>query len=126
MSQGKLEVVKQEVARVIIEILRISVLKWTRMNEFNSSGEHYIYCGQESLRRNGKALIVNERVRNAVLGCNLKNDRMISLFPKQTIQYHSNPRIAPTTNANEAEFEWFYEDPLDLLEVTPKKMSISL
>ena len=126
MSQGKLEVVKQEVARVIIEILRISVLKWTRMNEFNSSGEHYIYCGQESLRRNGKALIVNERVRNAVLGCNLKNDRMISLFPKQTIQYHSNLRIAPTTNANEAEFEWFYEDPLDLLEVTPKKMSISL
>ena len=126
MSQGKLEVVKQVVARVIIEILRINVLKWTRMSEFNSLGEHYIYCGQESLRRNGKALIVNERVRNAVLGCNLKNDRMISLFPKQTIQYHSNPRIAPTTNAKEAEFEWFYEDPLDLLEVTPKKMSISL
>ena len=95
MNQGKLEVVKQVVARVIIEILRISVLKWARMSEFNSSGEHYINCGQESLRRNGKALIVNKRVRNAVRGCNLKNDRMISLFPKQTIQYHGNPCLCP-------------------------------
>ena len=79
MNQGKLEVVKQEMARVNIDILGISKLKWTGMGEFNSD-DHYIYvCGQESLRRNGVAIIVNERVQNAVLGCNLKNDRMISV-----------------------------------------------
>ena len=122
MSQGKLEVVKQEVARVIIEILRISVLKWTRMNEFNSSGEHYIYCGQESLRRNGKALIVNERVRNAVLGCNLKNDRMISVYVQgKPFNITAIQVYAPTSNAEEAEVERFYEDLQDLLELTPKK-----
>ena len=77
MNQGKLEVVKQEMARVNIDILGISKLKWTGMGEFNSD-EHYIYyCGQESLRRNGVAIIVNKRVRDAVLGCNLKTDRMI-------------------------------------------------
>ena len=82
MNQGKLEVVKQEMSRVSIDILGISELKWTRMDEFNSDN-HYIYSyGQESLRRNGVALIVSTRVRNAVLGCNLKNDRMISVhFP---------------------------------------------
>ena len=79
MDQGKLEVVKQEMARVNINILGISELKWTRMGEFNSD-DHYInYCGQESLRRNGVALILNKRVRNAVLGCSLKNDRKISV-----------------------------------------------
>ena len=79
MNQGKLEVVKQEMARVNIDILGISKLKWTEMGEFNS-GDHYIYyCGQESLRRNGVAIMVNERVQNAVLGCNRKNDRMISV-----------------------------------------------
>ena len=79
MNKGKLEVVKQEMARVNVNILEISELKWTGMGEFNS-GDHYIYyCGQESLRRNGAAIIVNKRIRNAVLGCNLKNDRMISL-----------------------------------------------
>ena len=79
MSQGKLEVVKQEMTRVNIDILRISELKWTGMDEFNSD-DHYIYfCGQECLRRNGVAIIVNKRVQNAVLGCNLKNDRMISV-----------------------------------------------
>ena len=79
MNQGKLEVVKQEVARVNIDILGISELKWTGIGGFNS-GDHYIYyCGQESLRRNGVALIVNKRVQNAVLGCNLKNNRMISV-----------------------------------------------
>ena len=79
MNQGKLEVVKQEMARVNIDILGISKLKWTGIDEFNSD-EHYIYyCGQESLRRNGVALIVNKRVQNAVLGYNLKNDRMISV-----------------------------------------------
>ena len=77
MNQGKLEVVKQEMARMCIDILGISELKWIGMGEFNSD-DHYInYCGQESLRRNGVAIIVNKRVRNAVLGCSLKNDRLI-------------------------------------------------
>ena len=79
MNQGKLEVVKQEMTRVIIDILGISQLRWTGMGEFNS-GDHYIYyCGQESLRRTGVAIIVNKRVQNAVLGGNLKNNRMISV-----------------------------------------------
>ena len=79
MNQGKLEVVKQEMARVSIDILGISELKWTGMGEFNSD-DHYIYCcGQESFQRNGVAIIVNIRVRNAVLGCDLKKDRMISV-----------------------------------------------
>ena len=79
MNQGKLEVVKQEMARVNVNILGISKLKWTGMGEFNSD-DHYIYsCGQESLRRNGVAIMVNKRVQNAVLGCSLKNDRMISV-----------------------------------------------
>ena len=79
MNQGKLEVVKQEMARVNINILGISKLKWTGMGEFNSDDHYMCYCEQESLRRNGVAIIVNKRVRNAVLGCNLKNDRMISV-----------------------------------------------
>ena len=79
MNQGKLEVVKQEMARVNIDILGISELKWTAMGEFNSD-DHYIYCcGQEFLGRNGVAIMVNKRVRNAVLGCSLRNDRMISV-----------------------------------------------
>ena len=79
MNQGKLEVVKQEMARVNVDILGINELKWTGMGEFNSD-DHYIYhCGQESLRRNGVAITVNKRVRNAILECNLKNDRMISV-----------------------------------------------
>ena len=78
MNQGKLEVVKQAMARVNINILGISELKWTGMDEFNSDDHYIYYCGQESLRRNGVTIIVNKRVRNAVLGCNLKNDRMIS------------------------------------------------
>ena len=79
MNQGKLEVVKQEMARVNINILGISELRWTGMGEFHSDDHYIYYCGQESLRRNGVAIIVNRRVRNAVLGCNLKNDRMISV-----------------------------------------------
>ena len=78
MSQGKLEVVKQEMARENIDILGIRELKWTRMGEFNSDDHYIYYCGQESLRRNGVAIIVNKRVQNAVFGCSLKNDRMIS------------------------------------------------
>ena len=78
MNQGKSEVVKPEMARVNIYVLGISELKWTRMVEFNSDDHYIYYCGQESLRRNGAAIMVNKRVRNAVLGCSLKNDRMIS------------------------------------------------
>ena len=79
MNQGKLEVVKQEMARVNVDILGIDELKWTGMGEFNSDDHYIYYCGQESLRRNGVAIIVNKIVQNAVLGCNLKNDRMISV-----------------------------------------------
>ena len=79
MNQGKLEVVKQEMARVNVDILGISELKWTGVGEFNSDDHYIYYYGQESLRRNGLAIMVNKRVRNAVLGCNLKNDRMISV-----------------------------------------------
>ena len=109
-------------ARVNIDILGIHELKWTGMGEFNSDNHYIYYCGQESLRRNGVAIIVNKRVRNAVLGCNLKNDRMISVrfqgkpFRIMVIQVH-----APTSNAEEAEVEWFYKDLQDLLELTPKK-----
>ena len=122
MNQGKLDVVKQEMARVNADILGISELKWIVMGEFNSD-DHYIYCcGQKSLRRNGVAIIVNKRVQNAVLGCNLKNDRMISVrfqgkpFSIMVIQVY-----ALTSNAEEAEVEQFYEDIQDLLELTPKK-----
>ena len=79
MNQGKLEVVKQEMARVNIDIIGISELNWTGMGEFNSDDHYIYYCGQESLRRNGEAIMVSKRVQNAVLGCNLKNDRMISV-----------------------------------------------
>ena len=78
MNQGKLEVVKQEMARVNVDILGINELKWTGMGEFNSEDHYIYYCGQESLRRNGVAIILNKKVENAVLGCNLKNDRMVS------------------------------------------------
>ena len=79
MNQGKLEVAKQEMARVNVDILGISELKWTGMGAFNSDDHYIYYCGQESLRRNGVAIMVNKRVQSAVLGCNLKNDRMISV-----------------------------------------------
>ena len=84
MNQGKLEVVNWEMARVNVDSLGISELKWTGMGEFNSD-DHIYYCGQESLRRNGVAIMVNKRVRSTVLGCNLENDRMICLFPRKTI-----------------------------------------
>ena len=121
MNQGKSEVVKQEMARVN-NILGISKLKWTRMGEFNSDDHYIYYCEQESLRRNGVPIIVNKRVQNAVLRCNLKKDRMISIcfqgkpFNVMVIQVY-----APTSNAEEAEVERFYEDLQDLLELTPKK-----
>ena len=88
MNQGKLEVVKQEMARVNIDILEMSELKWTEMGEFNSDDHYTYYCWQESLRRNGVAIIVNKRVQKAVLGCNLKNDRMISVhFQGKPLEY---------------------------------------
>ena len=109
MNQGKLEVVKQEMARVNVNILGISELKWTGMGEFNSD-DHY-YCRQESLRKTGVAIMVNERVQNAVLGCNLKNDRMISVrFQDKPFHITVIQVYAPTSNAEEAEVEWFYED----------------
>ena len=122
MNQGKLEVVKQEMARVNVDTLGISELKWTGMGEFNSDDHYIYYCGQESLRRNEVAIMVNKGVRNAVLGGNLKNDRMISvrfqgkLFNITVIQVY-----ATTSYAEEAEFEQFYEDLRDILELTPKK-----
>ena len=122
VNQGKLEVVKQEMGRVNINILGITELKWTGMCEFNSDDHYIYYCEQESLRRNGVAIIVNKRVQNTVLGCNLKSDRMISVhfqgkpFNMMVIQVY-----APTTNTEEGEVEWFYEDLQDLLELTPKK-----
>ena len=95
MNQGKLEVVKQKMATVNVDILGISELKWTGMGEFNSDDHYIYYCSQESLRRNGVAIMVNKRVRNAVLGCNLQNNRMICSSPRQTIQYHGNPSLCP-------------------------------
>ena len=122
MNQGKLEVVKQEMARMNVNILGISELKWTGMGEFNSDDHYIYYCGQESLRGNGVAIIVNKRVRNAVLGCNLKNDRMISVhFQGKPFNIRVIQAYAPTSNAEEAEVEWFYEDLQDLLELTPPK-----
>ena len=122
MNQGKLEVVKQEMARVNVDILGISELKWTGMGEFNSDDHYIYYCGQESLRRNGVTLMVNKIVRNAVLGCNLKNDRMISVhFQGKPFNITVIHVYAATSNAEEAEVERFYEDLQDLLELTPKK-----
>ena len=109
-------------ARVNADILGISELKWTGMGEFNSDDHYIYYCGQESIRRNGVAIMVNKRVQNAVLGCNLKNNRMISVclqgkpFNITVIQVY-----APTSNAEETEVERFYEDLQDILELTPKK-----
>ena len=122
MNQSKLEVVKQEMARVNINILGISKLKWTGVDEFNSDDHYIYYCRQESLRRNGVAIMVNKRVQNAVLGCNLVNDRMISVhFQGKPFNITVIPGYAPTSNAEEAEVERSYEDLQDLLELTPKR-----
>ena len=122
MNQGKLEVVKQEMARVNVDILGISKLKWPGMGKFNSGDQYIYYCGQKSLRRNGVAIMVNKRVRNAVLGCNLKNDRVISVrFQGKPFNITVIQVYALTSNAEEAEVEQFYEDLQDLLELTPQK-----
>ena len=122
MNQGKLEVIKQEMDRVYTDILGISELKWTGMGEFNSDDHYIYYCGQESLRRNGVALIVNKRVRNTILGCNFKINQMISVhFQGKPFNITVIQVYALTSNAEEAEVERFYEDLQDLLELTPKK-----
>ena len=121
MNQGKLEVFKQEIATVNIDILGISELKWPGMGEFNSCDHYIYYCGREFLRRNGIAIIVKKRVRNAEFACH-QNDRMISVcflskpFNTTVIQIY-----APTSNPEEAEVERFYEDLQVLLELTPPK-----
>ena len=120
MNQGQLEVVKREMARVNVNILGISKLKWTRMGEFNSDDHYIYYCGQESLRRNGVAIMVNKRLQNTVLGCNLKKDRMISVhFQGKPFNITVIQAYAPTSNTEEA--EQFNEDLKDLLELTPQK-----
>ena len=114
-------------ARVNTDILGISKLKWTGMGGFNSDDHYIYYYGQESLRRNEVAIIVNKRVRNAVLRCNLKNDRMISVhFQGKPFSITVTQVYALTSNAEEVEVEWFYEDLQALLELTPKKTSFSL
>ena len=120
MNQGKLEMVKQEMARVNVDILGIRKLKWTGMGEFNSDDHYIYYCRQESFRRNGVAIMVKKR--NAVLGCDLKNDRMNSVhFQGKPFNITVIQAYAPTSNAEEAEVEQFYEDLQDLLKLTPEK-----
>ena len=125
MNQGKLEVVKQEMARVNVDILGISELKWTGMGEFNSDDHYIYYCGQESLRRNGVAIMVNKSPKCRTWMQSQKQQNDLCSFPRQTTQYHSNPSLHPsnaiTSNAEEAEVEQFYEDIQHLLELTPKK-----
>ena len=117
--------VKQEMSKMNISILGISELKWTGMGKFNSDDHYTYYCGQESLRRYGVALIVNERVQIAVLGCNLKNDRMISVcFQGKAFNITVIQVYAPTTNVEEVEVEWFYDDLQDIPE-HPKKIFFS-
>ena len=123
MNQGKLEVVKQEMARVYIDILEISKLKWAGMGEFNSDDYYIYYCRQEFLRINGVAIIVNKSLKCSTWVQSQKQQSDIGSFPRQTIQHHSNPSLCPNTK-KEAEVEWFYEDLQHLLE-HPKKMSFS-
>ena len=122
MNQGKLEVVKKEMARVSIDILGTRELRWTGMGEFNLDDHYIYYCGQESLRRNGVAIIVNKIVQNVVLGYNIKNARMISVsFQGKPFNITVIQVYAPTSNTEEAEVERFYEDLQDILELIPQK-----
>ena len=121
MNQGKLEVVKQEMARVNVDILGISKLKRTGMGKLNSDDNYIYYCGQESLGRNGVAIIVNKILKCSTWMQSQKRQNDLCSFPWQTIQYYGNPGYALTSNAEEAEVEWFYEDLQDLLELTPKE-----
>ena len=122
MNQGKLDVVKQKMARVNINILGISELKWTGMGEFNSDDHYTYYCGQESLRRNGAGLVVNKRVQNAALGCILINGRVISVcFQGKPFNITVILVYAPNNTAKDVEVDWISEDLQDILELTPKK-----
>ena len=126
MNHGKLIVVEQEMARVNINILGICELKWMGMGEFNSYDRYIYYFGQEFLRRNRVVLIVNKKAWNAILGCNLINDRMILVhFQVKSFNITVIQVDAPTSNAEEAEVEWFSEDLKDLIELAPEKMSFS-
>ena len=121
-NQGKLEVVKQEMTRENIDILGISELRWTGIGEFNSDDYYIYHCGQKSLRRKGIAIIVNKRVRNAVLGCNLKNKRMISVhFQGKPFNIMVIQVYALTSNSEEAEVERFYEDLQELFRTNTQK-----
>ena len=125
MNHGKLEVVEQEMARVNIDILGISELKWTGMSEFNSDDPYIYYCGQESLRRNGVAIIVNKSPKCSTWMQSQKQQNDLC-FQGKPFNITVIQAYAPTSNAEEAEVEWFYEDLQDLLELTPKKkMSFS-
>ena len=128
VNKGKLEMVKQDTARVNTDILGISELKWTGMGEFNSDDHYIYYCGQESLRRNGVAIIVNKRVQNAVPGCRLKNDRMISIcFQSKPFNITVIQVYVLTSNTEEAEAEWFNDDLQEPSRTnTPQKMPFSL
>ena len=108
-------------ARVNVDILGISELKWTGMGEFNSQNHYIYYCRQKSLRRNGVANTVNKSPKCSIWMQSQKRQDDLCSFPRQTIQYHSNPSLCPTSNAEETEIEWFYEDLQDLLELTPPK-----
>ena len=122
MNQSKLEVVKQEMARVDIDILGISEVKWLEWVNLTQMTINIYYSGQESLRRNGVALIVSKRARNAVPGCNLKNNRMVSAhWQGKPFNITVIQDGAPTSIAEEAEVEWLYEDLQGLLEQTPQK-----
>ena len=120
MNQSKWQVVEQEMVKVNIDSLGVSELRWTGMDEFNSDDHYIYYYGQESLRRNGTAIVVNKRVQNAVFGCNLKNNRMISVrFQGKPFSITIIQVYAPTSNAEEAEVEQFSEDLQDLIKLTP-------
>ena len=121
MNQGKLEVVKQEMARMNVNILGISELKWTGMGEFNSDDHYIYYCGQESLRRNGVGIIVNKRVQMQYLNPISKKTEISVRFQGKPFDITVIHVYALTSNAEEAKVEWFYEDLQDLLELTPKK-----
>ena len=124
MNQGKLEVVKQEMAKENINLLGISKLRWTGMGEFNSDDHYIYYCGQVSLRRNAVAIIINKRVQNAVLGCNLKNDRLISVhFQGKPFNITVIHVYVLTSNTEEADIECFYTRPS---RTNTQKMSFSL
>ena len=126
MNHGKLDMIKQDMARVNINLLGISELKWTGMGEFNSASHYIYYRGQEFLRRNGVSLVVNKGVQNAVFGCSLKNDRMIlAHFQGKPFSITIIQVCVLTIGAKKAEVEQFSEDLQHLLELTPKKISFS-